>query len=178
MSRFSRQTDCMDEPCRGRTKTHLTQRLDGSCKRTTTTVEHGTPLGLVAKRRHDLFIDMNGNLCTSRCHQAQASRRLYLVMDGSEMRFTCSIGHATLLADPGQLLQRVIEMVQINCEHCARVEIGNEHQALKVTLPQRTPHQIASLKAKMQADRTGRPVPISVRRRGDPTFSQRRPRME
>ena len=109
----------MDEDCHGKTTTYLTQRLDGSCKRTTTTVEHGTPLGLVAKRRHDLFIDKEGNLCTSRCHEAQASRRLYLVMEGPEMRFTCSIGHATLLPDPSQLFQRVIEMVQINCEHCA-----------------------------------------------------------
>jgi len=83
-------------------------------------------------------------------------------MEVPEPRFACSIGHATLLADPGQLLRRVIEMVQINCEHCARVEIGNEHQALKIRLPQRTPYQTASLKAKMKADRTGRPVPISL----------------
>lgn len=74
--------------------------------------------------KDDLFIDKKGNLCTSRCHEAQASRRLYLVLEGSEMRFTCSIGHATLLSDPSQLLQRVIEMVQINCEHCARIELG------------------------------------------------------
>lgn len=156
----------MDEHCRGKTTTYLTQCLDGSCKRTTTTVEYGTPLGLVARRGHDLFTDKQGNLCTSRCHEAQASRRLYLVMEGSEMRFTCSIGHATLLADPSQLLQRVIEMVQINCEHCARIELGNEHQALKITLPGRTSHQSASLKAKMKADRTGRPVPISPSKRG------------
>lgn len=177
----------MDEDCHGKTTTYLTQRLDGSCKRTTTTAEHGTPLGLVAKRRHDLFIDKEGNLCTARCHGSQASRRLYLVMEGPEMRFTCSIGHATLLPDPSQLLQRVIEMAQINCEHCALLEIGNEHQALKITLPRRTPYQMASLKAKMKADRTGRPVPISLhskrasrqRRLGaDQTFSRRRPRME
>lgn len=154
----------MGEDCRGKTTTYLTQRSDGSCKRTTTTVEHGEPLGLVAKRGHDLFIDKQGNLCTSRCHGAQASRRLYLVLDGPEMRFTCSIGHAALLPDPSQILQRVIEMVQINCEHCARLEIGNGHQALKITLPRRTPYQMASLKAKMKADRTGRPVPILLRR--------------
>lgn len=175
----------MDEHCHAKTTTDLTERLDGSCKRTTTTIERGTPLGLVAKRGHDLFIDKNGNLCTSRRHEAQASRRLYLVMEGPEMRFTCSIGHAALLADPSQLLQRVIEMVQINCEHCARIEIGNEHQALKITLPRRTPHQMASLKAKIKADKTGTPVPISLQskkasrpRRGAPTFFQRRPTME
>lgn len=177
----------MDEHCRGNTTTYLTQHLDGSCKRTTATVEHGTPLGLVAKRAHDLFIDKKGNLCTSRCPEARASRRLYLVLEGPEMRFTRSIGHATLLPDPSQLLQRVSEMVQINCEHCAWLKIGNEHQALKITLPRRTPYQMTSMKAKMKADRTGRPVPISLhskrasrhRRRGaDQTFSRRRPRME
>lgn len=175
----------MGEHHRSKTTTYLTQCLDGSCKRTTTTVEHGTPLGLVAKRGHDLFTDKKGSLCTARCHEAQASRRLYLVPEGSEIRFTCSIGHATLLADPSQLLQRVIGMVQINSEHCARIEIGNEHEALKIKLPRRTPHQIASLKAKMKADRTGRPVPISalsaasrLRRPAAPTFSRRRPKME
>lgn len=150
----------MDEDCRGKTTTYRTQRLDGSCKRTTTTVEHGTPLGLAAKRGRDLFIDKEGNLCTSRCHGAQASRGMYLVLEGLDIRFTGSIGHATLLPDPSQLLERVIEMVQINCEHCARLEIGNEREALKIALPPRTPYQTASLKAKMKADRTGRPVPI------------------
>lgn len=175
----------MDEHCRGKTTTYLKQCLDGSCQRTTTTIERGTPLGLVAKRGHDLFIDKNGNLCTSRCREAQASRRLYLVMDGPEMHFTSSIGDATLLADPGPPLQRVIEMVQINCEDCARIEIGNEHQALKIALPRRTPHQMASLKAKMKADRTGRPVPISLRATTsrprldvERTFSRRGPTME
>lgn len=150
----------MDEHCRGKTTTYLTQCVDGSCKRTTTTVERGTPLCLVAQRGHDLFIDKEGNPCTSHYHGAQASRRLYLVMQEAEMRFTCSIGHATLLSDPGQLLQRIIDMVQINCEHCARIEIGNDHYAVKVTLPRRTPYQLASLKAKMKADRTGRPVAV------------------
>lgn len=175
----------MDEHCRGNTTEYLTRRLDGSCKRTTATVEHGTPIGLVAKRAHDLFIDKKGNLCTSRCPEARASRRLYLVLEGPEMRFTRSIGHATLLADPSQLLQRVIEMVQINCEHCGQIEIGNEHRALKITLTRRTPHQIASLRAKMKADRTGRPVSISLQnkkasrvRRDDQTFSRRRPTIE
>lgn len=175
----------MDEHCHGETTKYLTQGLDGSCKRTITTVKQGTPLGLVAKRGRDLFIDKNGDLCTSRGHQAQASRRLYLVLKGTELRFDCSITHATLLADPHQVLQRVIDMVQINCEHCARIEIGNEHQRLKITLPRRTPRQIASLKAKMKADRTGRPVPISLQgkgrshlRRAAPTFSRRRLTME
>lgn len=172
----------MDDRDRGKTTMSLTQCSDGSCRRTTTRVELGTPLGLVAKQGHDLFIDTHGNLCTSRCHEAQASRRLYLVREGPEMRFTCSIGHATLLADPSQLLQRVIEMVQINCEHCARIEIGNEHQALKVALPRRTSHQSASLKAKMKADRTGRPVPISPskrpRRPAAAILFLRRPKME
>lgn len=168
----------MDEHCRGKTTAYLTQRLDGTCKRIKTTIEHGTPLGLVAKRGNDLFIDKKGNLCTSRCREAQASRRLYLVFEGPEMRFTCSIGHATLLPDPSHLLQRIIEMVQITCEHCARIEVGNEHQALKFKLPRRTPHQTASLKAKMKADRTGRPVPISPRSPADRTFSERRPTME
>ena len=39
-----------------------------------------------AKRGHDLFIDKQGNLCTSRCHGARASRRLHLVMDGLSRR--------------------------------------------------------------------------------------------
>ena len=176
----------MDEDCHGKTTTYLKQRLDGSCKRTATIVEHGTSLGLVSKRGHDLFIDKEGNLRTSRCHGAQTSRRLYLVMEGPVMRFTCSIGHATLLPDPSQLLQRVIEMVQINAEHCAWLEIGNEHQALKITLPRRTPYQMASLKAKIEADRTGRPVPIALHRKSasrsrpgaNPTSCRNRPRME
>ncbi len=173
MSRFPRQADDMEDDPHGKTTTYLTQCLDGSCKRTTTSVEHGTALGLIARRGHDLFIDKDGNLCTSRCHGAQASRRLYLVIDGSELRFTPSIGRATLFPEPNHVLQRVIEMVQINCEHCARIEIGNEHQALKITLPRRSPHQTASLKAKMEADRTGRAVPISPRGSSRP-----RPRME
>jgi len=163
----------MDEHSRGTTTRYVTQCLNGSCKRTTTSVEHGTALGLVAKRGRDLFIDKHGNLCTSRCHRAQASPRLYLVMDGPELRFTRSIGYATLFPEPSQLLQRVIEMVQINCEFCARIEIGNEHHALKITLPRRSSHQTASLKAKMKADKTGRPVPILPRSRSRP-----RPRME
>lgn len=176
----------MDEDCHGKTTTYLTQRLDGSCKRTTATVEYGTPLALVAKRGCDLFIDKAGNLCTCRCHGAKASRRLYLAMEGPEMRFACSIGHAALFPDPSQLLQRVIEMVQINCEHCARLEIGNKRQALKLTLPRRTPYQMASLKAKMKADRIGRPVPISLRKKrasrsrlsANLTSCLERPRME
>ena len=53
------------------------------------------------------------------------------------------------------MLQRVIDMVQINCEHCAAIEIGNERHAAKVNPPERTPFQIASLKAKAKADKTG-----------------------
>ena len=177
----------MDEHCRGKTTTYLTPSRDGPCKRTTATVEHGTPLALVAKRGHYLFIDKDGNLCTSHYHGAQASRRLYLVMQEAQMRFTGSIGHATLLSDPSQRLQRIIEMVQINCEHCARIEIGNDHRTVKVTVPRRTPYQVASLRAKMKADRTGRPVAVrsggeSVSRplpRTNPkqAFSLHRPRM-
>lgn len=154
----------MEEHCRGKTTTYLTPSRDGTCKRTTATVEHGTPLALAAKRGHDLFIDKDGNLCTSHYHGAQASRRLYLILQGVQMRFVCSIGHATLLSDPSQLLQRIIEMVQINCEHCARIEIGNEHHTVKVMLPRRTAYQTASLKAKMKADRTGRAVAVRFRR--------------
>lgn len=151
----------MDDHALEKATTYLTQCLDGSCKRTTTSVEHGTALGLVAKRGHDLFTDKEGNLCTSRCLGARASRRPYLVMDGTEMRFTPSNGQATLFPEPSHLLQGVVELVQINCEFCARIEIGNEHQAVKIAPPRRSSHQAASLKAKMKADRTGRPVPIS-----------------
>ena len=60
------------------------------------------------------------------------------------------------------MVPRVIDMVQINCEHCAAIEIGNERRAITVNLPQRTPFQIASLRAKAKADRTGLPVPITI----------------
>lgn len=155
----------MDTDCRGQITTRLTQYQNGSCRRTTIVVEHGVPLGLVAKCRHPLFINAEGNLCTSGYYARRACRRLYLRLDGSEIRFTDSIGQAALLTTPNQWLPRLIEMIQINCENCARLEIGNKHQALKIKLPPRTAFQTASLKAKVKADKTGRPVPVIFRRR-------------
>ena len=60
------------------TTVHVTQSLDGTCSRTTTIIEGGSPLKLVAKRGHKLFADKQGNLCTSKFHGAVASRESLL----------------------------------------------------------------------------------------------------
>ena len=110
-----------------------------------------------------MFTDKQGNLCTSKFRGAVASRDLYLqVQPAGQFRFSGNIEDATLFRDASRLLQRVIDMVQINCEHCAAIEIGNEHHAAKVNLPERTPFQLASLKAKVKADRIGQMVAVIV----------------
>ena len=82
------------------------------------------------------------------------------------------IEDATLFRDVSRVLQRVIDMVQINCEHWAAIEIGNERHAAKVIPPKRTPFQIASLKAKVKADRTGQMVPIITNNKFSPEDRQ------
>ena len=143
------------------TTVHVTQSLDGTCNRTITIIEGGSPLKLVAKRGHKLFTDKQGNLCTSKFHGAVASREIYLqIQPTGQFSFRREIADATLFSDVSGVLQRVIDMVQINCEHCAALEIGNEYHAVRVNPPKRTPFQIASLKAKLKADKTGQMVPI------------------
>jgi len=143
------------------TTVHVTQSLDGTCNRTVTIIEGGSPLKLVAKRGHKLFTDKQGNLCTSKFHGAVASRELYLqIQPTGQFHFSRDIEDATLFNDVSRVLKRVIDMVQINCEYCAALEIGNEHHAVKVNPPKRTPFQIASLKAKVKADRTGQMVAV------------------
>jgi hypothetical protein len=147
----------------GHTTIHVSQSLDGTCNRTITIIERGSPLRLAAKRGHKLFTDKQGNLCTSKFRGAVASRDLYLqVQPAGQFRFSGNIEDATLFRDASRLLQRVIDMVQINCEHCAAIEIGNERHAAKVNLPERTPFQLASLKAKVKVDRTGQMVAVIV----------------
>jgi hypothetical protein len=60
------------------TTIHVSQSLDGTCNRTITIIERGSPLRLAAKRGHKLFTDKQGNLCTSKLREAIASRDLYL----------------------------------------------------------------------------------------------------
>ena len=145
------------------TTVHVTQSLDGTCNRTTTIIEGGSTLRLVAKRGHNLFADKQGNLCTSKFHGAVASRELYLqIQPAGEFCFRRDIEDATLFRDVSRVLQRVIDMVQINCEHWAAIEIGNERHAAQVNLPERTPFQLASLKAKVKVDRTGQMVAVIV----------------
>ena len=151
----------MKEP--NHTTVHVAQNPNGTCKRTVTIVEYGSPLKLVAEPRRKLFADRQGNLCTSKFPRAVASRVLYLQQrpDG-RFCFSRHLEDATLFANASHVLPRAIDMVQINCEHCAAIEIGNERRAITVNLPQRTPFQIASLRAKAKADRTGLPVPITI----------------
>jgi len=146
---------------------HVAQNPDGTAKRTVTIVEHGSPLRLAAKPRRKLFTDRQGNLCTSKFPGAVASRVLYLQLqpDG-QFHFGREIEDAALLTSTSHVLSRVIDMVQINCEHCAAIEIGNDQRAVRVELPQRTDFQNASLKAKAEADRTGRAVLITIPKRG------------
>ncbi len=146
---------------------HVAQNPDGTCKRTVTIVEHGSPLKLAARPRRKLFTDRRGNLCTSKFPGPAASRVLYLQLqpDG-QFRFSRNIEDATLFTSASHVLSRVIDMVQINCEYCAAIETGNDQRATRVELPQRTDFQNASLKAKAKADRTGRPVPIPIPKRG------------
>jgi hypothetical protein len=145
------------------TTVHLTQSLHGTCRRTIAIIEDGYSLRLVANRGHKLFTDKRGNLCTSKFHGAVASRKLYLqIQHTGEFLFRRDIEDATLFSDASRVLQRVIDMAQINCEHWAAIEIGNERLAAKVNAPKRTPFQLASLKAKAKADRTGKMVAIIV----------------
>lgn len=146
-----------------RTTVHVTQIPDGTCKRTITIVEDGSALKLVAKRGHKLFTDEQGNLCTSKFRRAVASRGLYLqIQPDGRFLFRRDIDDATLFSEASHVLSRVIDMVQINCEHCAAIEIGNDRHAARVTPPKRTPFQIASLMAKVKADRTGRSAVITL----------------
>ncbi len=157
----------------GHTTVHLAQNPDGTCKRTVTIIEYGALLKLVAKPKRKLFTDRQGNLCTSKFPGAAASRVLYLgLQPGGEFCFGRDIEDATLFTHASHVLSRLIDMVQINCEHCAAVEIGNDRQASRVKLPRRTAFQIASLKAKAKADRTGRPIPITVPSQGKPASVQ------
>ena len=146
---------------------HVAQNPYGTCDRTVTIVEHGSPLRLAARPRRKLFTDRQGNLCTSKFPGAAASRVLYLQLQPhGQFCFSGNIEDATLFTSASHVLSRVIDMVQINCEHCAAIEIGNDQRAVRVELPQRTDFQNASLKAKAKADRTGRPVPIPIPKRG------------
>ena len=159
----------------GHTTVHLAQNADGTCKRTVTIIEYGALLKLVARPKRMLFTDRQGNLCTSKFPGATASRVLYLsIQPAGEFCFRRDVEDATLFTNAAHVLSRVIDMVQINCEHCAAVEIGNDRQASRVKLPQRTAFQNASLKAKAKADRTGRPVPITVSGQGKPPSIQDR----
>ena len=122
---------------------------------------------MAAKRGHKLFTDKLGNLCTSDLRGAVASRELYLqIQHTGEFLFRRDIEDATLFSDASRVLQRLIDMVQVNCEHWAAIEIGNERHATKVSTPKRTPFQIASLNAKVQADRTGQMVAIIIPKTG------------
>lgn len=146
---------------------HVAQNPNGTCKRTVTIVEYGSPLKLTAKPGRKLFTDRQGNLCTSKFPGAAASRVLYLQLQPhGQFCFSGNIEEATLFTSASHVLSRVIDMVQINCEHCAAIEIGNDRRATGVEMPQRTDFQRASLKAKAKADRTGRAVPITVPNRG------------
>ncbi|HTS69555.1 MAG TPA: hypothetical protein VMO17_11275 [Terriglobia bacterium] len=145
----------------------VAQSPDGTCKRTVTIVEYGSPLRLAAKPGRKLFTDRQANLCTAKFPGAVASRVLYLQLrpDG-QFCFSGNIEDATLFTSASHVISRVIPMVQINCEHCAAIEIGNDQRTTRVELPQRTDFQSASLKAKAKADRTGRLVPITVPKPG------------
>lgn len=146
---------------------HVAQNPNGTCKRTVTIVEYGSPLKLTAKPGRKLFTDRQGNLCTSKFPGPAASRVLYLQLQPhGQFRFSRNIEDATLFTSASHVLSRVIDMVQINCEYCAAIETGNDQRATRVELPQRTDFQNASLKAKAKADRTGRPVPIPIPKRG------------
>ncbi len=159
----------------GHTTVHLAQKPDGTCKRTVTIIEYGAFLKLVAKPKRKLFTDRHGDLCTSKFPGAATSQVLYLrIQPGGEFLFGRHIEDATLFTNASHVLSRLIDMVQINCEHCAAIEIGNDRQASRVKLPHRTAFQIASLKAKAKADSTGRPVPILVPSQGKPASVQDR----
>lgn len=111
----------------GHTTVHLAQNPDGTCKRTVTIIEYGVLLKLVAKPKRKLFTDRQGNLCTSKFPGAAASRVLYLrIQPGGEFCFGRDIEDATLFTHASHVLSRLIDMVHINSEHCAAVEIGND----------------------------------------------------
>ena len=139
---------------------HVTESKDGSLKRVTTTINTGRALMLVAKPGKEFYI-RNGTLSPCRHPGSIASARLFLrVPEAGPEEFVTSIAHATPLPFPENWLPRIIEMVQINTGVCSHIEIGNTRASRRIEVPPATKRQLASLRARKKADRTGRPQPV------------------
>jgi hypothetical protein len=132
-------------------------------KRTTKITETGRALMLVAKPRRKLCA-RNGALCPRPCYGSQSHKRLFLHLPEAPAldpeTFVASAKEAALLAHPENWVARIIEMLLINTDACSHIEVGNTKISERISLPRATQRQLASLKARAKADRTGRPQTI------------------